>query len=171
MAFIGCFQLRGRPRPNKPLFFMNCGIHAREWVSPATCMYIIKQVLVCPVDSNACCYVHVITLGPQTSLFSQDVIYFCFASSTWDFQWCIETNSPQYVSQCKLLTTSFQCILVNMCARQPVKELSVLMLCAPNNRRRPFLYHTKMADFEYFHVLSVFSWSKLASTQCIEYGK
>ena len=29
-----------------------------------------------------------------------------------------------------------------------VKEaLSVLMLCAPNNRWRPFTYHTKMADF------------------------
>ena len=29
---------------NKKVFFMNCGAHAREWVSPATCMYIIKQV-------------------------------------------------------------------------------------------------------------------------------
>ena len=38
-----------------------------------------------------------------------------------------------------------------------IKEaLSVLMLCAPNNPRRPFLYHTKMADFEYFLVLSAF---------------
>ena len=35
--------------------------------------------------------------------------------------------------------------------------LSVLMLCAPSNRRRPFSYHTKMADFEYFRVLSVSS--------------
>ena len=26
------------------------------------------------------------------------------------------------------------------------KALSALMLCAPNNRRRPFSYHTKMAD-------------------------
>ena len=32
------------------------------------------------------------------------------------------------------------------------------MLCAPNNRWRPFLYHTKMADFEYFRVFfSVFT--------------
>ena len=35
--------------------------------------------------------------------------------------------------------------------------LSLLMLCATSNRWRPFSYHTKMADFEYFHVLSVFS--------------
>ena len=35
--------------------------------------------------------------------------------------------------------------------------LSVLMLCAPSNRRRPFSYHTKMADFNYVRVLSVFS--------------
>ena len=37
-------QLKGRYRPGKKVFFMNCGIHAREWVSPATCMYIIRQV-------------------------------------------------------------------------------------------------------------------------------
>jgi len=28
---------------NKKTVFMNCGIHAREWISPATCMYMIKQ--------------------------------------------------------------------------------------------------------------------------------
>ena len=38
-----------------------------------------------------------------------------------------------------------------------VKEaLSVSMLCAPNNQQ-PFLHHTKMADFEYFLLFSVFS--------------
>ncbi|KAJ7377902.1 corticosteroid- binding protein [Desmophyllum pertusum] len=29
----------------KDLFFFNCGIHAREWISPATCMYMIRQIL------------------------------------------------------------------------------------------------------------------------------
>lgn len=38
-------KLRGRRRSGKKIFFMNCGIHAREWVSPATCMYIIKQIV------------------------------------------------------------------------------------------------------------------------------
>ncbi|KAL9959386.1 hypothetical protein ACROYT_G032708 [Oculina patagonica] len=38
-------KLRGRPAANKKVFFMNCGIHAREWVSPATCMYMIKQIV------------------------------------------------------------------------------------------------------------------------------
>ena len=28
----------------KKTFFINCGIHAREWVTQATCMYMIKQV-------------------------------------------------------------------------------------------------------------------------------
>ena len=38
-----------------------------------------------------------------------------------------------------------------------IKEaLSVLMLCAPDNRLRPLSYHTKMVDFEYFLVLSAF---------------
>ena len=26
------------------MFFMNCGIHAREWVTQATCMIMINQV-------------------------------------------------------------------------------------------------------------------------------
>ena len=39
-----------------------------------------------------------------------------------------------------------------------IKEaLSVLMLCAPSNRRQPFSYNTKMADVEYFRVFAVFS--------------
>ena len=40
------------------------------------------------------------------------------------------------------------------------EALSVLMLCAPSNRRRPFSCHTKMADFEYFRVLAIFLWEK-----------
>ena len=55
----------------------------------------------------------------------------------------------------------------------PVK-LSVLMLCAPSNPRRPFSYHTKMADFKYFRVLSVFSWhfcGGINSEKCTGYGK
>ena len=39
------------------------------------------------------------------------------------------------------------------------------LLCAPSSHRRPFSYHPKMADFEYFRVLSVFSWKKLPLTQ------
>ena len=50
---------------------------------------------------------------------------------------------------------------------------SEFMLYTPSNHRRPFWYHTKMADFEYFRVLSVFSWKKidLSSEKWIEYGK
>ena len=34
---------------------------------------------------------------------------------------------------------------------EKVREaLSVLMLCAPSNRRRPFSYHTKMAESSIF---------------------
>lgn len=38
-------KLKGRSAPYKKVFFMNCGIHAREWVSPATCMYIINKIV------------------------------------------------------------------------------------------------------------------------------
>ena len=37
-------QIQANNQTNKPLVFMNCGIHAREWVSPATCMYVVDQV-------------------------------------------------------------------------------------------------------------------------------
>jgi len=30
---------------NKPAFVINCGIHAREWVGPASCMYATKYLL------------------------------------------------------------------------------------------------------------------------------
>ena len=44
-----------------------------------------------------------------------------------------------------------------VCLDDAKEALSVLMLCAPSNCPWPFLYHMKMADFEYFRVLSVFS--------------
>lgn len=37
-------EIQATPKNAKPLVFINCGIHAREWVSPATCMYIIHQL-------------------------------------------------------------------------------------------------------------------------------
>ncbi|CAB3980440.1 carboxypeptidase B-like [Paramuricea clavata] len=30
---------------NKKSYFVNCGIHAREWITPATCMYMIREML------------------------------------------------------------------------------------------------------------------------------
>ena len=29
---------------SKPIMFYECGIHAREWISPATCMWIMNEV-------------------------------------------------------------------------------------------------------------------------------
>lgn len=29
---------------NKPIIFVECGIHAREWIAPATCLYFIDQL-------------------------------------------------------------------------------------------------------------------------------
>ncbi|XP_020913424.2 carboxypeptidase B [Exaiptasia diaphana] len=36
-------EIKGRSSYQKPVFFMNCGIHSREWITPASCMYIISQ--------------------------------------------------------------------------------------------------------------------------------
>ncbi|KAL9959742.1 hypothetical protein ACROYT_G033097 [Oculina patagonica] len=36
-------KIKGKYSFNKPVFFIECGIHAREWVSPATCMFIIDE--------------------------------------------------------------------------------------------------------------------------------
>ncbi|WP_395239523.1 M14 family zinc carboxypeptidase, partial [Salmonella sp. s54412] len=30
---------------SKKTFFINCGIHAREWITPATCMHMIHEIL------------------------------------------------------------------------------------------------------------------------------
>ena len=40
-------QIKANQDIAKPLVFINCGIHAREWVSPATCMCVIEQVRIC----------------------------------------------------------------------------------------------------------------------------
>ncbi|XP_020615323.1 carboxypeptidase B-like [Orbicella faveolata] len=37
-------EIQTTPQDAKPLVFINCGIHAREWVTPATCMYLIHQL-------------------------------------------------------------------------------------------------------------------------------
>lgn len=42
---IYAIKISSRPGAGKKVFFINCGIHAREWITPATCMYIIKQML------------------------------------------------------------------------------------------------------------------------------
>ena len=33
-----------KKKKSKKMFFIDCGTHAREWLSPATCMWFIKQV-------------------------------------------------------------------------------------------------------------------------------
>lgn len=30
---------------SRPVFWIDCGIHAREWISPPTCMYLVKRLL------------------------------------------------------------------------------------------------------------------------------
>ena len=42
--FLSLLKLQTNQKVTKPLVFITCGIHAREWVSPATCMYVIDQV-------------------------------------------------------------------------------------------------------------------------------
>jgi len=42
---ISALKISSNPGAGKKVFFINCGIHAREWVTPATCMIIIEQML------------------------------------------------------------------------------------------------------------------------------
>ena len=52
------------------------------------------------------------------------------------------------------------------------KKLSPLMLCALSKRRRPFSYHSKMADFLRIFVFCWISRERIDinSEKCIEYG-
>ena len=46
------------------------------------------------------------------------------------------------------------------------------MLCAPSNYRRPFSYHTKMADLVFsFSVRFLVQTIGINSKKCIKYGK
>lgn len=42
---IHAVKISSKPGAGKKTFFINCGIHAREWVTPATCMIMIKEML------------------------------------------------------------------------------------------------------------------------------
>jgi len=35
----------GHQNPNRPMFIIQCGIHAREWITPASCCWYIDQIL------------------------------------------------------------------------------------------------------------------------------
>ena len=39
-----CFQLGRRSRAYKRAVWMDCGIHAREWIGPAFCQWFVKEV-------------------------------------------------------------------------------------------------------------------------------
>lgn len=39
-----CFQISTTPGTDKPAFYFEGGIHAREWISPATVLYMVGQV-------------------------------------------------------------------------------------------------------------------------------
>uniref|UniRef100_A0A673V289 Carboxypeptidase B n=1 Tax=Suricata suricatta TaxID=37032 RepID=A0A673V289_SURSU len=35
----------GKTGPNKPAIFMDCGFHAREWISPAFCQWFVREAI------------------------------------------------------------------------------------------------------------------------------
>ncbi|XP_005325777.2 carboxypeptidase B [Ictidomys tridecemlineatus] len=35
----------GKAKPNKPAIFMDCGFHAREWISPAFCQWFVREAV------------------------------------------------------------------------------------------------------------------------------
>ena len=80
---------------------------------------------------------------------------------TWLFVYTLHVVFASSV--CNLVAQSLLMFLTLARTVYFKEALSVLMLCAPCNRRRPFSYHTKMTDFEYFRVLLILSWKNKLS--------
>lgn len=47
------FKLGKRSRPYKKAVWMDCGIHAREWIGPAFCQWFVKEVSVKNLQSHS----------------------------------------------------------------------------------------------------------------------
>ena len=47
-----------------------------------------------------------------------------------------------------IITIIIIIIIIIILTLQFLKKVSISVLCAPGNGRRPFSYHSKMADFE-----------------------
>jgi len=43
-VFVSC-QLGKRSRPQKKAVWIDCGVHAREWIGPAFCQWFVKEVV------------------------------------------------------------------------------------------------------------------------------
>lgn len=44
------FSLNGTVSGERPILFFDCGVHAREWIAPMQCMYIIHEFCDHPYD-------------------------------------------------------------------------------------------------------------------------
>ncbi|XP_031572403.1 carboxypeptidase B-like [Actinia tenebrosa] len=42
---IYLIQISANQTKNKPILFLNCGIHSREWISISTCMYLARRLV------------------------------------------------------------------------------------------------------------------------------
>lgn len=43
-TFAPVFQIGLKSEAKKKAIWMDCGIHAREWIAPAFCQYFVRQV-------------------------------------------------------------------------------------------------------------------------------
>lgn len=77
----------------KPVIYINCGIHAREWVAVSTCLWIIQQVwllsnisldLITNIPSNLCCVIQLADVNNTESMALLD---------TYDF-WMVPVGNP-----------------------------------------------------------------------------
>jgi len=42
---IFAFRFTANPDPNRPKLWIQCNIHAREWITSASCMYVVNEIL------------------------------------------------------------------------------------------------------------------------------
>ncbi len=78
---IKLIRVSNSPNSKKPAILMDCGIHAREWVSPAFCLYTLDRL----VETGAMLDKYDVYIIPVANPDGKSICLDCF-------QWSVTTD-------------------------------------------------------------------------------